>query len=78
MAFKDFQAARHWQEMANNAFEIELFTACQAEAKVPPIDLSAVDPSPFMPPRSVLKMLDPKVKAAYVKERVESNLHALI
>ncbi len=57
--------------MANNAFEIELFTACQAEAKVPPINPSAVDPSPFMPPpmgiRSVLKMLDPKVRAAWLR-----------
>ncbi len=44
LTFKDFQAARHWQEMANNAIEMELFTACQAEAKEPPINLSAVDP----------------------------------
>ncbi len=50
LTFKDFQAARHWQEMANNAFDMELFTACQTEAEERPINLSAVDPSPFMPP----------------------------
>jgi hypothetical protein len=54
--------------MANNAIEMEILTACQAEAKEPEINLSAVDPSPFMPPpmgiRSVLKMLDPKVRTA--------------
>ncbi len=59
LTFKDFQAARHWQEMANNVSDMVLFTACQAEAKEPPINLSAADP-PFMPPnmgiRSVLKM----------------------
>ncbi len=57
--------------MANNAIEMELFTACQAEAKEPPINLSAVDPSFFMPPpmgfRSVLMMLDPKVRAAWLR-----------
>jgi hypothetical protein len=69
LTFKDFQAAR--QEMADNAIEMELFTACQAEAKEPPINLSAVDTSPFMPPpmgiRSVLKMLDPKVRTAWLR-----------
>jgi hypothetical protein len=57
--------------MANNAIEMELFTACQAEAKEPPINLSAVDPSPVMPPpmgiRSVLKMLDPKVRTTWLR-----------
>jgi hypothetical protein len=71
LTFKDFQAARHWQEMANNAIEMELFKACQAEAKEPPINLSAGEPSPFMPPpmgiRSVLKMLDPKVRTAWLR-----------
>jgi hypothetical protein len=46
--------------------DVELFTACQAEVKEPPINLNAVDPSPFMPPpmgiRSVLKMADLKVR----------------
>ncbi len=27
------QAARHWQEMANNMSDMELFTACQAELR---------------------------------------------
>ncbi len=71
LTFKDFQAARHWQEVVSNAIEMELFTACQAEAKEPPINLSAVDPFPFMPPpmgiRSVLKMLDPKVRTAWLR-----------
>jgi hypothetical protein len=71
LTFKDFQAARNWQEMANNAFDMELFTACQTEAKEPPINLSAVDPSPFMPPpmgiRSVLKMSDLKVREAWLR-----------
>ncbi len=62
LTFKDFQAAIHLQEMAKNVSDMELFTACQVEAKEPPINLSAVDPSPFMPPpigiRSVLKMPD--------------------
>jgi hypothetical protein len=57
--------------MANDALEMELFTACQTEAREPPINLSAVDPSPFMPPpmgiRSVLKILDPKVRAAWLR-----------
>ena len=71
LTFKDFQAARNWQEMANNVSDMELFTACQAEAKEPPINLNAVDPSPFMPPpmriRSVLKMSDKKVKEAWLR-----------
>ncbi len=33
LTFKDFQAARNWQKMANNVSDMELFTACQAEAK---------------------------------------------
>ncbi len=57
--------------MANNVSDVELFTACQAEAKKPPINLSAVDPSPFMPPpmgiRSVLKMSDKKVREAWLR-----------
>jgi hypothetical protein len=57
--------------MANHAFDMELFTACEAEAKGPPINLSAVDPSPFMPPpmgiRSVLKMSDLKVREAWLR-----------
>jgi hypothetical protein len=56
LAFNDFQAARHWQEMANNVSNMELFTACQAEAKEPPINVSAVDPSPFM---SRIRVMDP-------------------
>ncbi len=68
LTFKDFQAARNWQEMANNVSDMELLTTCQAEAKEPPINLNAVDPSPFMPPpmgiRSVLKMSDKKVREA--------------
>jgi hypothetical protein len=48
--FQDFQAARNWQEMADNVSDMELLPACQAEAKEPPINLSAVDPFPFMPP----------------------------
>ncbi len=71
LTFKDFQAARNWQEMDNNVSDMELFTACQAEAKEPPIDLSAVYPSPFMPPpmgiRSVLKMSDLKVSEARLR-----------
>ena len=51
--------------------DMELFTACQAEAKEPPINLNAVDPSPFMPPpmgiRSVLKMSDKKVREAWLR-----------
>ena len=58
--------------MANNVSDMELFTACQAEAKEPPINLNAVDPSPFMPPhmgiRSVLKMSDLKVREAWLKD----------
>jgi hypothetical protein len=50
---------------------MELFTACQAEAKEPPINLSTVDPSLFMPPpmgiRSVLKMSDLKVREASLR-----------
>jgi hypothetical protein len=68
LTFKDFQVAKNWQEIAHNVFDMELFTACQAEAKEPPINLSAVDPSPFMPPtsgiRSVLKISDQKVREA--------------
>ncbi len=71
LTFKDFQAARNWKEMANNVSDMELFTACQAEAKEPPFNLSAVDPSPFMPPpmgiRSVLKMSDLKVRSAWLR-----------
>jgi hypothetical protein len=71
MTFKDFKAARKWQEMANNVSDMELFTACQAEVKEPPINLSAVDPSPFMPPlmgiRLVLKMSDKKVREAWLR-----------
>jgi hypothetical protein len=43
LTFKDFQAARNWQELANNVTDMELFTACQAEAKESPINPSAVD-----------------------------------
>jgi hypothetical protein len=72
LTFNDFQVARHWQEMASNVPDMELFTACQAEAKEPPINLSAVDPSPVMPPhmgiRSVLKMSDLKVREAWLKD----------
>ena len=54
-----------------HAFDMELFTACEAEAKEPPINLSAVDPSPFMPPcmriRAVLKMADLKVREAWLR-----------
>ncbi len=57
--------------MANNVSDIKLLTACQAEAKEPPINLGAVDPSPFMPPcmriRSVLKMADLKVREAWLR-----------
>jgi hypothetical protein len=57
--------------MDNNLSDMELFTACQAEAKESPINLSAVDPSPFMPPpmgiRSVLKMSDLKVREAWLR-----------
>jgi hypothetical protein len=58
--------------MTNNASDMELFTACQAEAKEPPINLNAVDPSPFMPPpmgirSSVLKMSDLKVREAWLR-----------
>ncbi len=71
LTFKDCQAARNWQEMANNVSDMELFTACQAGAKEPHINLSAVDPSPFMPPlmgiRSVLKMSDLKVREAWLR-----------
>jgi hypothetical protein len=71
LTFKDFQAARNWQEMAKNVSHLELLTACQAEAKEPPINLNAVDPSPFMPPpmgiRSVLKMLDLKVREVWLR-----------
>jgi hypothetical protein len=56
LAFNDFQAARHWQEMANNVSNMELFTACQAEAKEPPINVSDVDASPFM---SRIRVMDP-------------------
>ncbi len=71
LTFKDFQAARNWQEMANIVSDIKLFTACQAEVKEPPISLNTVDPSPFMPPpmgiRSVLKMSDKKVREAWLR-----------
>jgi hypothetical protein len=57
--------------MANNVSDTELFTACQAEAKEPPISLSAVDSSSFIPPpmgiRSVLKMSDLKVREAWLR-----------
>jgi hypothetical protein len=70
LTFKDFQAAWNWQEMAHNVFDMELFTACQVEAKEKPINLSAVDPSPFMTPpmgiRSVLKMSDLKIREAWL------------
>ncbi len=68
LTFKNFQAAKHWQGMANHVSDMELFTAFQAEAKEPPINLSAVDPSLFMPPpmgiRSALRMSDLKVREA--------------
>ncbi len=71
LTFKDFQVAKNWQEIAHNMFDMELFTACRAEAKELPINLSAVDPSPFMPPtlgiRSVLKISDQKVREAWLK-----------
>jgi hypothetical protein len=65
--FKQLDIGRRWLTMLLRwgysqlvSLEMELFTACQAAAKEPPINLSAVDPSPFMPPpmgiRSVLKM----------------------
>ncbi len=57
LTFKDFQAARNWQEMANNVSDMGLFTACQAEAKEPPINLSAVDPSPFMSPPMAIRLV---------------------
>ncbi len=57
--------------MANNVSDYELFTACQAEFKEPPINCSAVDPYPFMPPpmgiRSVLKMSDLKDREAWLR-----------
>ncbi len=57
--------------MPNNVSDMELFTACQAKAKETPINLSAVDPSPFMHPpmgiRSVLKMSDFKVRQAQLR-----------
>jgi hypothetical protein len=57
--------------MANNVSNMELFTACQAEAKEPSINLSAVNPSPFMPLltgiRSALKMSNPKVREAWLR-----------
>jgi hypothetical protein len=57
--------------MASIVSDIELFTACQKEAKDPPIKLGAVDPSPVMPPpmgiRSVLKMSDLKVREAWLR-----------
>jgi hypothetical protein len=69
--FKDSQAARNWQEMAYNISDMGLFSACQAESKVPPIKLNAVQPSPFMSPpmgiRSVLKMSDSKAKEAWCR-----------
>jgi hypothetical protein len=50
--------------------DMELFPACQAEAKELPINLGVVDPSPFMPPpmgiRSVLKMSDLKVREVII------------
>jgi hypothetical protein len=78
LAFSDFQADRKWQEMANNASDMELFTACQAKVKEPSINLQGVDPSPFMPPpmgiRSVLKMVDPKIKEGWLKAKKRSRL----
>ncbi len=69
LSFKDFQAA--WQEIANNVSNMELFTACQAEVKEPPINLNAVDPSSFMPPpmgiRLDLKMSDKKFREAWLR-----------
>jgi hypothetical protein len=57
--------------MANKVSDMELFTACQAEAKEPSINLQGVDPSQFMPPpmgiRSNLKMSDPKVKEGWLR-----------
>jgi hypothetical protein len=71
LTFKDFQAARNWQEMADNMSDMKLFTAYQTEAEEPPINLSAMDPSPFMPPlmgiRLVLKMSELKVREAWLR-----------
>ncbi len=54
--------------MANNESDMELFTACQAEAKEPPINISAMDTSPFMLGiRSVLKMSDVQVREAWLR-----------
>jgi hypothetical protein len=57
--------------MTNNVSDMELFTACQTEAEEPPINPSALDPSPFMPPpmgiRSVLKMSDLKFREAWLR-----------
>ncbi len=67
--------------MANNVSDMELSTACQAEAKEPPINLSAVDFSPFTPPpmgiRSVLKMSDLKVREAWLRA-YQKEIKALI
>jgi hypothetical protein len=71
LTFKDFQAARNWQEVTNNVPDMELFTACQAEAKEPPINLNDIEPSYFMPLpmgiRSVLKISDQKVREAWLR-----------
>jgi hypothetical protein len=57
--------------------DMELFTACQAEAKEPPINLSAVDPSPFMPPLmgiiSVLKMSE-KLGSELIRRKLGLSL----
>jgi hypothetical protein len=74
--------------MANSVSDMGLLTACQAEAKEPPINLNDVDPSSFMPPpmgiRSVLKMSDLKIGEAWlrayqkeVKTLIDAEIFAL-
>ncbi len=63
--------------MANNVSDLDLFTACHAEAKEPPINLSVLDPSPFMLApmgiRSVLKMSDVILTMETNKVKIKSD-----
>jgi hypothetical protein len=72
-SFSYFQVDRKWQEMANNVSDMELFSACQADAKEPSTNLKGIDPSLFMPPpMDVRSVLNRKVRKVGLKESLLS------
>ncbi len=78
LTFKNFQAARHWQEMANNVIEMELFTACQAEAKEPTINLTLSDAKTFaLESPKVGEPVIPTMETNIVKIKSDGSLDKL-